>query len=197
MNEKGFIKLNRKLLEWRYFKKDNYLKVWLYLLLNANHKNGMFEDKPVKRGQLITSVESISKGTDVSTQSVRTILKKLEGQELTIKSTNKYTLITILKYSDYQDYISNTNKQTNKQLTNNQQTTNKQLTTNNNVKNVKNERNNYLNINSKQNEININKRNIDKLPTYDTSKNVDVSKEQQEELLRLMGKESYESKNIQ
>lgn len=137
MNE-GYIKLDRKLLEWRYFSKDNYLKVWLFLLLKANHKNGSFEDITVKRGQLITSIDKISKGTGTSTQQVRTILKKLEGQEITSKSTNKYTLITILKYRDYQDNIIKTNKHSNKQLTNKQQTTNKQLTTNNNNKNDKN-----------------------------------------------------------
>ncbi len=184
MSDKGYIKLDRKILEWRYFKKDSYLKVWMYLLLNANHKAMKWQEVSVKRGQLITSLENISKGTGVSIQSVRTILKKLEGQELTCKSTNKYTLITILKYNDYQDSEKNqqTNQQsTNKQLTNNQQTTNKQLTTNNNVNNVNNDKNvrNYY-----KNKIFIE----DKLPTYDTSKNKHISDDEVNELLELMGK---------
>ena len=55
-------------------------------------------------------------------------------EEITIKSTNKYSIITILNYESYQDEEITTNNQTNNQLTNNQQATNKQLTTNKNNK---------------------------------------------------------------
>jgi hypothetical protein len=54
-------------------------------------------------------------------QSIRTSLKKLEkSQCVTNKSYTKYRLIKVNNWSQYQD----TNKQTNKQLTNKQQTTN-------------------------------------------------------------------------
>ena len=70
----------------------------------------------------------------MSLQVVRTLLKKFElTNEIIVKSTNKFTMLTICKYECYQDE-SNT---TNKQLTNKQQTTNKQLTTNKNEKNNK------------------------------------------------------------
>ena len=131
----GYIKLDRALFDWRYATKPDYVALWIHMLLKANHKDKEWQDITIRRGQLVTSLESLSKGTGISVQKVRTILDKLDGEELTRKSTNKYTLITILKYDD-------TNKQINNQLTNNQQTTNKQLTTNNNDKNDKNEKNN-------------------------------------------------------
>ena len=60
--------------------------------------------------------------TGLSVQNVRTSLNKLKStHEITSKTTNKYTYITINNFNDYQE---TTNK-----LTNNQQTTNKQLTT--------------------------------------------------------------------
>ena len=88
----------------------------------------------IARGSFVTSLESLSKETGISIQSIRTALVTLKSTHtLTIKSTTKFSVITILNYNQYQGL---TNK-----LTNKQQTTNKQLTTNNNVlrmyKNVK------------------------------------------------------------
>lgn len=125
----SYIKLDRALNGWRYKTMPNYVALWVHLLVNANYKDKEWQDIIVRRGQFVTSIESLSKGTGISRQTVRTILNKLNGQELTCKSTNKYTLITIVKYDYYQSEDDETNTQTNNQLTNNQQTTNKQLTT--------------------------------------------------------------------
>ena len=104
------------------------------MLLKANHKDGNWQGHEIKKGQFITSAQTISNDTKLSLQVVRTLLKKFElTNEIIVKSTNKFTMLTICKYECYQDE-SNT---TNKQLTNKQQTTNKQLTTNKNDKNNK------------------------------------------------------------
>jgi hypothetical protein len=138
----GWIKLHRKFVEWRWFEKSEAVHLFIYLLLKANHKDNFWQDIEVKRGQLITSFGKISAETKISVQSVRTLLRKFEdSQELTSKSTNKFTLLTICNYECYQGKDEDTNIQTNNQLTNNQQTTNKQLTTNKNDKNEKNENN--------------------------------------------------------
>lgn len=68
-------------------------------------------------------------GTGISEQSIRTALTKLKStSEITIQPTNKFSIITICKYEDYQRRESSTgqhiNQQTNQQLTNNQPTTN-------------------------------------------------------------------------
>lgn len=139
--ENGYIKLNRALKNWRYAAKPNYVALWVHLLLKANHKDKEWNDIVVHRGELVTSLESLSKDTGISKQTIRTIISKLDGQEITYKSTNKYTLISIVKYDEYQSNGVETNTQTNNQLTNNQQTTNKQLTTNKNIKNEKNDKN--------------------------------------------------------
>lgn len=137
---KGYIKLDRAIENWRFKTKPNYVALWVHLLLEANHQDAMIGDVQIKRGQLLTSLESLKKGTGLSLQQIRTIFNKLNNEEITIKSTNKYTLITIVNYDKYQGGYGKSNKQTNKQkgdfLTINQQTTNKQLTTNKNNKNV-------------------------------------------------------------
>jgi hypothetical protein len=133
----GWIKIHRKFLDWQWFKKPEAVQLFIYMLLKANHKDGNWQGHEIKKGQFITSAQTISNDTKLSLQVVRTLLKKFElTNEIIVKSTNKFTMLTICKYECYQDE----NNTANKQLTNKQQTTNKQLTTNKNEKKEKNEK---------------------------------------------------------
>lgn len=73
----------------------------------------------------------------MSLQNIRTALNNLQRSGEIIKnSTNKYTIITICKWDDYQcptneDQQTNNKQITNQQQANNNQTTNQQQTTNN------------------------------------------------------------------
>jgi hypothetical protein len=137
----GWIKIHRKFLEWEWFNKSEAVHLFMYMLLKANHKDGKWQGIEVKRGQFISSLGNISNATGISVQTIRTILKKLEKtNEIELKSTSQFTIVTICKYECYQDE----NDETNKPLTNNQQTTNKQLTTNKNEKNEKNNKYSFL-----------------------------------------------------
>lgn len=128
----GYIALHRQVLEWEWWDDHNTSRLFITCLLLANHKDASWKGIPVKRGQFITSYESLSKKTGISIQSVRTSVAKLEkSKNLTFKSTNKYSILTIEKYEEYQSG----NKQLTDKPTINQQTTNKQLTTNNNDNN--------------------------------------------------------------
>lgn len=76
------------------------------------------------------SIASVAADTNLTPQTIRTCLNRLKStNEITSKSTNKFTIITICNYDSYQaqNFSANKqiNKQTNKQLTNKQQTTNK------------------------------------------------------------------------
>ena len=76
--------------------------------------------------------------TGLTEQQIRTSLAKLQQNgEITVESTNKFSIVTISKYDFYQ-FRENDNQQ----ITNNQPTNNQQITTNKNVKNDKNEKNN-------------------------------------------------------
>lgn len=125
----GWIKVHRKILKWEWFKTPNMLHLFEYLLLSANHEENEWQGIKIKRGQFVTGLNSIYQNTGISIQSARTCIKRLKSTgEITIKSTNKYSIITIINYDSYQleENITNNqiNKQANKQLTNNQQTTN-------------------------------------------------------------------------
>lgn len=138
--ENGFIILSRKMINWGWYKETNTVRLFIHCLFKANWKDGNFEGKVIPRGSFVTSLSKLSEELSsnkqkFTVQSVRTSLKHLVStNELTINSTNKYTVITVNNYDKYQDL----NKLFNKQLTNNQQTTNKQLTTIENNKDNKN-----------------------------------------------------------
>lgn len=132
-----WIKLHRKITERERYTNSNMVHLFLHIIMSANHKDWKWQWIDVKRWQLITWRKSLSKETWISEQTIRTCLKNLEkSQNLTIKSTKAYSIITVVKYNDYNEQeIKSTNE-----LTNNQPTTNQQLTTNKNDKNVKNEK---------------------------------------------------------
>lgn len=149
--ENGWIKLNKKILKWGWYSDVNVKITFLHLLLVANYEDGEYLGQKIKRGQAVIGLKATSKKIGISVQNLRTALEKLEKSgEITKKSTNKFTLVTIENYSKYQDREVVNNNDINKPLTNDQQTTNKPLTNdqqhlrNKEYKNNKNIRNIYI-----------------------------------------------------
>lgn len=135
----GWIKLHRKLLEWEWYDEPNTFRLFMHCLLKANHKDNNYRGQLVKAGSFLTSRDLLSKETGLTTQQVRTSLKRLEStNEITTKKSKKGTVLQVVKYVEYQLI----NQPTNQQLTNNQPTANQQLTTNNNDNNDNNEKKN-------------------------------------------------------
>lgn len=140
----GWIKLHRKILDWEWFTSPSTLQLFIYLLLRANKEDKKWRGILIKRGQLVTSVATISEETKLSTQQVRTSLNRLKStNEITSKTTNRFTLVTVCKYESYQLYEETEQqaKQQALQQTNNKQITNKQqqLKNNKNIRNNKKE----------------------------------------------------------
>ncbi|MDB93205.1 DnaD domain protein, partial [Listeria monocytogenes] len=139
----GWIKLHRDLKEKPIWKSSTpeQKTILVTLLMMANHKENEWEwrGKPFKAkpGEFVTSIKSITEecGKGISSQNVRTALKRFENYGfLTKESTKVSTLINVVNWGVYQELENKTNKVTNKQLTNDSQTANKQLTTNKNVR---------------------------------------------------------------
>lgn len=104
MARDGFIKLHRQITEWEWYDDANTFRVWIHLILKANHKDHEWRGLTIKRGQCVCSVRTLSEELKLSPKQVRTALKHLEStQEVAIKTANKFTLVTIEKYSVFQD----------------------------------------------------------------------------------------------
>lgn len=140
---KGWIKLHRKLLENPIWEDPHYLKLWIYCLMKATHKerevilgNQIIVLQP---GEFITGRKALSEDLNKGTKPKLKLnestwwrylnnLGKL--QMLNIKKTNKYSVVTILNWNEYQE---------NEQQTNNKRTSDEQqMNTNKNDKNDKN-----------------------------------------------------------
>lgn len=133
----GYIKLFRRLINWEWYQDTNTKCVFLHLLLLAQHEESRWMGSPIQRGQVVTSHARLVSELGMSLQNIRTALNNLQRSGEIIKnSTNKYTIITICKWDDYQcptdeDQQTNNKPITNQQQTNNKQITNQQQTTNN------------------------------------------------------------------
>ena len=134
----GYIKLYRQMTEWEWYKDANTKAVFLHLLLMANHAPKRWRGIEIKRGQHLTSIKKLSTELGLSVKNVRTALKHLENTgEVASKAANRWTLITVEKYENYQGDTSEGGKQNGKQVANKWQTGGKQVATNNNDKNEK------------------------------------------------------------
>ena len=99
-----YIKLHRSMLEWEWWHDINTCRVFIYLLLKANWKDGTWKGIEVKRGSYISSLDKIATETDLTRDEVRTALKHLtKTKEITTVSTRKYTIFTVVNYDMYQN----------------------------------------------------------------------------------------------
>lgn len=130
----GFVKIHRKLIQWGWYK-DNVVKgVFLHLILTASFKETCWMDTIIHKGELVTTNKRLADDLGLSVKQVRTALKKLERTgELAIKATNKYSLITVVNWEDYQCYEEENGKQKGNQKANEGQ----HLKNNKNIKECK------------------------------------------------------------
>jgi len=130
----GFITLHRKIQNWEWYQDCASTHLFIYMLLSANHKEQKWQGVTIKRGQFVTGIYSLSSKTGLSIKVIRNRLERFEKSgEIVTKRTNKFTLVTIVKYDVYQNKV--------KVGANEGQTEGNQRATNNTVNNVNTENN--------------------------------------------------------
>lgn len=102
-SDEEFLKLFRKLIYWEWYKDVNTFKLFIHCLIMANWKDGNWKGMPYKRGQFYTSIEHLASETGLTIRQTRTALDHLQKtNEVTCKTTNKNTLITVVSFDKYQ-----------------------------------------------------------------------------------------------
>lgn len=130
----GWVKFHRKMIEWEWFTDVNTCHLFLYCLLRANTTESSFRGIKLNAGEFIAGRKSISTSTGLSEMQIRTSLNKLIlTKEITIKSTNKFSIISITNWKSYQG----SNQQVTSNTTNKQPTSNQQVTTDKEYKNIR------------------------------------------------------------
>jgi len=83
----------------------------------ANWTDSEWQGMTIKRGQLVTGRKALAAQTGLSERQIRTALDHLKStNELTIKSTNKFSLITLVNYGKFQDVQSDIDQQNDQQV---------------------------------------------------------------------------------
>ena len=163
----GYIKLDRRIMRWGWYKDTTTKAVWLHLLLLANWGETEYYGEKIERGSLVCTLQGLANDLDLSVKQIRRAIQKLEKTgEIAKKRQSHFTQITILKWAKYQCEGN--------QMGNERAITGQSDGQSQQYKNIRNKeyKNNY----------------IDKLPVYDTSKNPVMNEDEEEELLTLMGR---------
>lgn len=119
----GWIKIHRIMQGWEFYTNPIIKSVFLHILLNANHKTGSWRGYDIQPGQLITGRKEIARATGLSERQVRTSINALQNaQQIAVKTTNKFSLVTVMNWDVYNgDDDESTNKTPTKRRQNDQQ----------------------------------------------------------------------------
>lgn len=141
----NWVKLYRKIEDWRWYKDAITFHLFIHLLLNVNYCPSANGENILGRGQIMVTRRSLTESTNISDRSIRTCIEKLQkSKEILIsqKATNRPHIITICNYDSYQSGFAPSNIQltynqhtANMQSTHDQQTDNIQVTTYKNIRN--------------------------------------------------------------
>lgn len=113
IDNRGWIKDWRKTLDWGWFTDVPTAHFWEYVRLRANRETNEWMGESINEGEFISSVERMSIESGLSPKQIRLAIKKLEktGEIETVR-TNRYTLIRIVKWPEYQGLLDDEGKQT-------------------------------------------------------------------------------------
>ena len=126
----GYIKIHRKITEWGWYKDPNTKAVFLHLLLTANYREREYMGYKIMPGQTVVGRLELAESLGLTVQNIRTALNHLKStNEITIKSTNRFSIVTIVNWDLYQLGDSEVTSKSTSNLTINQPSANHQLTT--------------------------------------------------------------------
>ena len=102
--KKGFVKLYRDYGDRIWSSDPNTIAVLVHCLWMANYREQSFNGRIIPVGSFVTSLDSMERHTGVTKRGIRTALKRLKDDTIIdIETTQRYTIISVLDYSNLQD----------------------------------------------------------------------------------------------
>lgn len=104
---KGFALLHRKIMDVPFYKDPEAAHLWIHLLLRANHEQTVVSTDvgnfTCERGEFITGRNALASETGLSADRVKALLRKFQNLGMiTTKSNNRFTVLRVVKYDEYQ-----------------------------------------------------------------------------------------------
>lgn len=137
--DRGYVRLWRKSIDSGLIKNHNIWIFWTWCLMKANHRKDYkqtvgFQEVFLQPGDFIFGRKMAAEETELSEQNIRTCLTFLKkAKNLTIKSTNKFSVISITNWATYQHIEKEINQQINQHVTSNQPASNHKQEHKNNI----------------------------------------------------------------
>jgi hypothetical protein len=126
--ERGFIKLYRKSIDAGWIKNHKLWALWTWCLLKASHKDydivvGL-QTVHLTPGQFIFGLKKASQEIGLTLRETRTRIEYLKkAGNLTIKTTNRFSIVSIVNWQTYQSVDPENDTQTDKQVASKRQQT--------------------------------------------------------------------------
>ncbi len=104
----GYVSIHRQFMDSRLYKDSQAVHLWLHLILKANHDDAVVNTDigPVNvgRGQMLTGRPTLVSETFIPDNKVRSLLRSFEAKGMLHISSmgKKFSLLTIVKYDDFQ-----------------------------------------------------------------------------------------------
>lgn len=99
----GWVKLPRDFLDFEYYKDAQTKAILIHLLLTAEYSPRRLHGVELDAGEALTTVKELAAKTGASTSQTRTALTRLQrAGKIAIKTTNKFSVITLIN-AGFQD----------------------------------------------------------------------------------------------
>ena len=108
----GWVKLHRSMKDWEWYRDANTYRLFTHLMITVNWEDKEWQGITIKRGSIVTSIAHLAEQTGLSPKQVRGSLDKLKRtNDVAIKGTNRYSIVSLCKYDTYQSEETQKGKQ--------------------------------------------------------------------------------------
>lgn len=136
-DERTYIKLFHNILDWGWYNDTNTFRVFLHILLRANYKDSEYKGVKIPAGACVFGYNAWAKELGLSVRQVRTAITHLKSTgEVTIKTTSKFSVVSLVKWEFWQIEEGRATSKTTSRATSKRQASDKQATTSKDSKNI-------------------------------------------------------------
>lgn len=104
MNNRGYVKLYRSVLDCEWYSNLNMRVMFIHLLMTASWEDYIYTDgREIKRGQCRTTMPKLRAECGLTDKQSRNAMERLKkAGVVAVERFHKYSIITILNYDEYQ-----------------------------------------------------------------------------------------------